>query len=99
LAFYFCCGKTNKNSLKENCSNDNDPLLDLRQNFKQPSSAIKLKNTTTHEIDKIIHSLKLKDSHGYDKISTRILKMSAPYILSPLTYISSKILSTGIFLE
>jgi hypothetical protein len=69
-----------KNSLKENCSNYNDPLLYLRQNFKQPSSTIRLKNTTTHEIDKIIHSMKLTDSHGYDEILTRILKMSAPYI-------------------
>ena len=41
--------------------------------------------------------MKLKDSHGYDEISTRILKMSAPYILSPLTYIFNKILSTGVF--
>jgi hypothetical protein len=41
--------------------------------------------------------MKLKDSHGYDEISTRILKMSAPYILSPLTYIVNKILSMGIF--
>ena len=72
-----------KNSLKKNCSIHSDPLIYLRQNFKQPSSAIRLKNTTTHEIDKIIHSMKLKDSHGYDEISTRILKMSAPYILSP----------------
>jgi hypothetical protein len=86
-----------KNSLKKNHSNYNDPLIYLRQNFKQPSSAITLKNTTTQEIDKIIHSMKLKDSHGFDEISTRILKMSAPYILSPLTYIYNKILSTGIF--
>jgi hypothetical protein len=41
--------------------------------------------------------MKLKDSHGYDEISTRILKMSAPYILSSLIYISNKILSMGIF--
>jgi hypothetical protein len=41
--------------------------------------------------------MKLKDSHEYDEISTRILKMSAPYILSPLTYTSNKILLTGIF--
>jgi hypothetical protein len=41
--------------------------------------------------------MKLKDSHGYDEISTRILKMSAPYILSPLTHIVNKILSVGIF--
>ena len=75
----------------------NDPLTYLRQNSKQPSSAIRSKNTTTHEIEKIIHSMKLKDSHGHDEISTRILKMSAPYILSPLTYISNKMLSKGVF--
>jgi len=97
LYFSSVAEKLIKNSLKKNCSNHNDPLTYLRQNFKQPSSAIRLKNTTTHEINKIIHSMKLKDSHGYDEISTRILKMSAPYILSPLTYIFNKILSTGVF--
>ena len=97
LYFSSVAEKLIKNSLKENRSNRNDPLTYLRQNFKQPSSAIKLKNTTTHEIDKIIHSMKLKDSHGYDEISTRILKMSAPYILSPLTFISNKTLSTVIY--
>jgi hypothetical protein len=34
---------------------------------------------------------------SYDEVSTRILKTSAPYISSPLTYIFNKILSTGIF--
>jgi hypothetical protein len=41
--------------------------------------------------------MKLKDSHGYDEILTRILMMSASYILSPLTHIVNKILSVGIF--
>jgi len=48
-------------------------------------------------VDKINHSLKVKNSHGYDDISTKILKSSAPYILSPLTYIFHKVLSTGTF--
>ena len=60
---------------------------------------LRLNNTTMHEINKIIYSLKCKDSYGYDEISTRILKISAPYILSPLTYIFNKILSTRIFPE
>ena len=60
---------------------------------------MKLKNTTTHEIDKIIHSIKFNDSSGYDEISSRILKISAPYVLSPLTFIFNKILSTGVFPE
>jgi len=43
--------------------------------------------------------LKCKDSYGYDEISSRILKLSAPYVLSPLTYIFNKVLSTGIVPE
>jgi hypothetical protein len=85
------------NPTKNNHAKHNDPLMYLRQHFKQPSSTIRLKYATTYEIDKIIHSMKLKDSHGYDEISTRILKMSAPYILSPFTYMVNKILSVGIF--
>jgi len=41
--------------------------------------------------------MKCKDLCGYDEVSTRILKNSAPYISAPLTYIFNKILSTGIF--
>jgi hypothetical protein len=87
------------NSSEKNTINKMNPMTWLRQNFSQPFTTLKLKNTTTHEIEKNIHSLKCKNSHGYDGISTRILKISAPYILSPLTYIFNKVLSTGIFLE
>ena len=74
-----------------------DPLINLRKNFNKMDEIIKLKNTTTHEIDKIIRSLNTKDSHGYDGISTRILKLSAPYIISPLTFIINRILVSGTF--
>jgi hypothetical protein len=53
--------------------------------------------TSTYEIRKIINSLKSKNTSGYDEISTRLLKLSTPYIVSPLTYICNTILSTGIF--
>jgi hypothetical protein len=69
----------------------------LRQNLKYCHSQIKLKNTTTYEISKIINSLKNKTSHGYDEISDKILKTSALFILSPLTHIFNKVLSSGIF--
>ena len=36
---------------------------------------------------------------GYDEISTKILKISANYISSPLTHIVNKSISTGIFPE
>jgi len=84
---------------KNTTTNYNDPITYLRQNLNQLSSSVKLNNITTREIDKIIHSLKCKDSNGYDEISSRILKISAPYILSPLTYTFNKVLSTGIFPE
>ena len=49
---------------------------------------------STHEVEK---TLKSKNTGRYDEISTRILKLSAPYIISPLTYICNAILNSGIF--
>jgi hypothetical protein len=76
-----------KNAPGNHTINNIDPLIYLRQNFNHTSTPMILKNTTTYEIDKIIHSIKSKDSSGYDEISSRILKVSAPYVLSPLTFI------------
>ena len=95
--FSSVAGNFIKNFSGNNYINYVDPLLHLSQNFRKSSLSIRLKNTTTNEINKILYSLKCKDSYGYDEILTRILKVSAPYILSPLTYIFNKILSTGIF--
>ena len=86
-----------KNFSEIQTTNNNDPMTYLRHNFKHCYSQINLKNTTTHEINKIFNSLKNKTSHGYDEISDKILKASAPFILSPLTYIFNKVLSSGIF--
>lgn len=86
-----------KNFFKTATINTDDPMRYLRQNFKQYRSQIKLYNTNTYEINKIINSQKNKTSHGYDGISDKILKASAPFIISPLTYIFNKILSTGVF--
>jgi hypothetical protein len=52
---------------------------------------------TTREIKKIIKSLKTKNTGGHDEISTRILKLSVPYIIFPLTYICNAILNSSIF--
>jgi hypothetical protein len=48
-------------------------------------------------LKKTISSLKPKNSYGYDEISTRILKASAPYVSSPITHIFNKIPITGTF--
>jgi len=80
-----------------NHSAHEDPLNNLTYNFKTPTLSLRFNHTATYEVNSIIQSLKTKDSCGYDEISSSILKISAPYILSPLTYIFNKILSTGIF--
>jgi hypothetical protein len=60
---------------------------------------IKYQYTSTKEIEKIISSLKSKNSHGYDKMSVNILKFSSPYISSPPCHMYNKMFSTGIFPE
>ena len=49
----------------------NDPISYLKSNFNLITSQIRLKNTSTYEVNKIIHSLKSKNSHGYDEVSTK----------------------------
>jgi hypothetical protein len=39
----------------------------------------------------------MKNSQGYDGISTKILKFSMSYISSPLTYTCTTTISTGTF--
>jgi len=57
----------------------------------------KMEQYTTGETEKIIKELKSKSSCGYDEITTKILKISSPFIVSPLTYICNRMLSTGRF--
>jgi hypothetical protein len=77
--------------------NKNDPLNYVHSAFQQSFTNINLKNTTTGEIGKIIKELKSKSPCGYDEITTKILKASSPLIVSPLTHICNRMLSTGTF--
>jgi hypothetical protein len=52
---------------------------------------------STQEIEKIFNSVNAKNSYGYDVISRKLLKISSPYISSPLNYICNKVLATGFF--
>jgi len=54
------------------------------------------KCTTTEETEQIIKSLKTKNSYGYE-ISMKILKISCPFISSPINYIRNKMLFWGVF--
>jgi Notch-like protein len=78
--------------------------VDIYKNYKYylnliakgPFPKIIFKNITTKEIE-VIFSLCSKNSSGYDEISTKTLKISAPYISSPLCYIFNKAVLTGKF--
>jgi hypothetical protein len=74
-----------------------NPISYLTNGFLSTFPRMKWHYTSTYKVGKIIKSLKHKNSSGYDEIPTRILKLSAPYIISPLTYICNLILYTGIF--
>jgi hypothetical protein len=65
--------------------NCNNPIHCLNKNSKLPCSNMKIKYTTPKEIEKIIKLLKSKNSHGYDGIPMKILKVNTPFITSPLT--------------
>jgi hypothetical protein len=79
-------------------SNSRDTVKNISRNTRLAYPRIKFGYTSTQEIGKIIKSLKTKNSHGYDEISVKIfLKWSAPFIVSPLTYICNKCLEMGIF--
>jgi hypothetical protein len=78
-------------------SNHENPTSYLSSAFNQPFPTINLKCVSSIEIEDITKSLKIKNSHGYDKISSRILESSIYYISTPLTYICNRMLFSGIF--
>ena len=74
-----------------------NPIHYLINKLHRPFPKMSSHYASTYDIGKIIKSLKSKNSSGYDEISTRILILSAPYIISPLTYICNAILNNRIF--
>ena len=69
----------------------------FNQDNKLYSTPFVLKTLSTKEISSIIKSIKTKNTHGYDEISTKILKISSNYITSPLTCICNRIILSGSF--
>jgi hypothetical protein len=87
------------NNNNKHSTNTVNPITYLRDIFNSLFSKITWKYTNTHEIEKIIKSLKSKDSSGYDEITSRIIKASSAFIISPLTHICNAILRSGVFLD
>ena len=74
-----------------------NPISYPINSFHRPFPKMSWLYASTYEIEKMIKSIRSKNTAGYDEISTRILKLCAPYIISPLTYICNAILNTGMF--
>ena len=85
------CNNKQGNNINKN------PKYYLSNPFQKPFPSIKFYNTSTTEIEKMINSIKIKESSGYDEISTKILKTTAPFISSPLNYIWNKSILSGTF--
>jgi hypothetical protein len=84
--------RTSNNEELEN----NNSIDYLHRIFSNPFPNIIFENTTK-EIKDIIKSLKSKNSFGYDEISVKILKISAPFIVAPLNYICNRSILSGTF--
>jgi len=78
-------------------SNYENPISYLSRAFNQPFPTVNLKCVSSKEIEDITKSLKTKNSHGYEEISTNILKLSIYYISSPLTHVCNRMLSSSVF--
>ena len=75
---------------KMNQIQNGETLHHILRNCRHSYPNIKFRYTSTKEVEKIIKSLKTKNAQGYDEISVKILKWSAPFISTPLTYIYNK---------
>jgi hypothetical protein len=80
------------NKLRNAKKEDVSPLQSLFKYFNQPIKDISWPYTSTKEINKIIDSLKSKNSSGYDEISTKVINISKPFIISPLINICNEML-------
>jgi hypothetical protein len=69
----------------------------LNNAFKQPFAPIIWKPVNGKEIYEISKKLKWKKSFGYDGVPGWIVKLSIPYIISPLIFIINRMLSSGVF--
>jgi hypothetical protein len=75
ITYYIRCNNSNN---RKSYDIYKSPSLYFSQISHKHFPSIKFNNTSTKEIEKIIKSLNLKKSSGYDEIYTKILKISAP---------------------
>jgi hypothetical protein len=76
-----------RHSDTEDTSDNKNPMYYLSIISHNPFPNIKFNNTSTKETERIIKSIRAKNSHGYDGLTAKMLKASPPYTSSPLNYI------------
>jgi hypothetical protein len=86
-----------RHSDTEDTSDNKNPAYYLSKIPHSPFSNIKCNSTSTKVIERIIKSIRVKNLHRHDGITTKMLKVGAPYISSPLNYICNKSTWSGIF--
>ena len=77
--------------------NQNSPYTEYLDN--PCSTILEFQPINSETTLKIINRLKSKSSHGFDNLSTKLLKEIKYEILNPLTHIINQSLTTGIFPE
>ena len=97
--FLNTAGSTSTKGINEKKKEDVSPLQYLFEYFNQPFKDISWPYTSSKEMNKIINSLKNKNPSGYNEITTKIIKISKPFIISPIINICNKMLSQGIYPE
>ena len=80
---------TDINDYTQNKNTPDTAVLDISAQYikemrKLRRTTFQNKTTTTSEIENIIKILKPKNLYGYNKIPTKLLKITAPSISSPL---------------
>jgi hypothetical protein len=73
-----------KEGINKDMTLDKRPIDYLYTSFLHPFQKIVLKETTCNEIEEIIRLIKPKLASGYDGITAKLIKASAPFISSPL---------------
>jgi len=80
--------KISENNVNNKTNNEKIPTVPyyLEQNYVHIPPFLVIKTFSTKEITSIIKALKTKNSHGFDNISTKLLKISATYMLTTNLY-------------
>jgi hypothetical protein len=74
--------KDNNRNIKGN--NMQNSIQMMTKTFGKPFPKIRLTNTTSNEIEKIIRSIQSKNVYGYDEVSTKIKKKKCSFYYFPL---------------